>query len=159
MVSDEIIKYRVNRSTLWIADSFVETGFCKTLSEFARQAITEQIGIDLHTLETGSRPEIPGTELPAYTSRYAEESELHSIRLTRTTCRTIDLLIEHGFTENRSAYIRRAVTEQCRRQRERLFAAAEKAEQQTAVQDEESLRRICREEIREYHRAAQQYFA
>ena len=156
MVSDEIIKYRINRSTLWIADSFVETGFCKTQSDFARQAITEQIGIDLHSLETGDLPKTSKTELPAYTSRYAEESELHSIRLTGTTCKTIDLMVEHGFAENRSAYIRRAVTRQCKRQRDRIVS---KAQQPTQPAAEDTLRRICREEIREYHRAAQQYFA
>lgn len=155
MVSDEIVKFRVERSILWIADAFVKIRTAKTRSDLYRKAVTEQIGVDLLALENGEQPQEPKEELPAYTSRHAEESELQSVRLSKTICTIIDSLIENGFAKNRSEYLRRAIEQFLRREHERKFSGEEPG----VVIREEDIRRICREENAEYHKAAGTYFA
>ena len=155
MVSDEIVKFRVERSTIWIADGFIRIRTAKTRSDLYRKAVTEQIGVDLLAFENGEQPQEPEEELPKYTSRYAEESELQSVRLSKTICTIIDNLIENGFAKNRSEYLRRAIEQFLIREHERKFGGGRSG---VAI-SEEDIRRISREETAKYHQAAGTYFA
>lgn len=156
MVLEDIITVRVNRSLIWIAKSFVDVGFAKDLSDFIRKAVSEQIGEDLYSHDTGEFTKVLREELPKYTTKYAEESDMLPLRVSKRTLELIDLFVSEGVSKNRSEYIRRSIANKCARDRKKMFEPVSEVNQE--LYSEERIRRICKDEIHAYHTAAEGYF-
>lgn len=80
MVLEDIITVRVNRSLIWIAKSFVDVGVAKDMSDYIRKAVSEQIGEDLYSYDTGEFTKVLCEELPKYTTKYAEAQAIRKRR-------------------------------------------------------------------------------
>ena len=117
MVREEVIHFKISKALYDMGQAVVDTGGAESQSAFSVSAVSNQAGVDLKALNTGT-PFAVRECRTEYSKGRGSDWRMVSVRVHSALIETVDILIKEGAAENRSEYFRRAYAEEVRRRRD-----------------------------------------
>lgn len=146
MVSEEVINFRLPKALYDMGQAAIDTGWAKNQTDLAVSALTNQIAEDLKILQK-KEPWTARSAKTHYTTGKSADTRMLSIRINPAILSSIDLLIETGAAENRTAYMRRAYANEIERAKSTLHKYTDPGELSKNPVFREATRIVLREAL------------
>ena len=117
MVREEVVNFKLKKALYDMGQAVVDTGGAESMSAFVGFAVSNQVGVDLMTLNAGVSFEVCGCRTE-YSRGRGSDWRMVSVRVHSALLQSVDVLIREGAAENRSEYFRRAFADEIRRRRD-----------------------------------------